>query len=321
MTPSPDGSVADNQSIIACGHSVDIGTPVVLWTDKKGYICPNKRGRGSCTQHDPVLNDQPTLADSRYLIKNPQAAFAKLQETVHQFILHYDVCYCSWQCHQLMQDSTFKGSQFYLDLDGTIYQTCDLYWKTNTAPADDRIGNERSVHVEMANLSWEALEQESDLYQVKGDQYQKIGGKWQFMLPDAYRRKLRTPGFKAIPARAHKVRGYYSKNINGRMVRMWDFTEQQYQALIKLCLGVHHLLPKVKLAVPYDTDSRRVPLDRIQNFSSFSGVLGHCHIQQGGASNLKTKYDPGSAFNWSRLHKAFLQASRKTKKGLKTTSR
>jgi N-acetylmuramoyl-L-alanine amidase len=313
MTSSPDDSPAINQSIVACGRYADIGTPVVLWTDNNGYVCPNKRGRINCTQHDPVLNDQPTLQDSCYKIKNSEAAYAKLQETVHQFILHYDVCYCSWQCHQLMKDSTFKGSQFYLDLDGTIYQTCDLYWKTNTGPADDRVGNERAVHVEIANLSWEALKQESDLYNVTRDQYQKRKEKWQFMLPETYRDKLRTPGFIAVPARAHKTRGYFSRKINGRMVRMWDFTEQQYQALIKLCLGVHRLLPNIKLEVPYNKETRRIPLDRIQNFYSFSGVLGHCHIQQGGVANLKTKYDPGSAFDWSRLRKALLQASAKSK--------
>jgi len=313
MTSAPGGSPVSNQSIIACGQSVDIGSPVVLWTDKKGYICPNKRGRNNCTQHDPALNDQPTLADSSYQIKDPLTAYEELKKTVHQFILHYDVCYCSWQCHQIMKDSTFKGSQFYLDLDGTIYQTCDLYWKTNTGPADDRIGNERSVHVEMANLSWEALKQESDLYQVARDQYRKIKGKWRFMLPETYRDTLKTPDFKAVPARAHKTRGYFSRTINGRVVRMWDFTEEQYQAVIKLCLGIHRLLPRIKLAVPHDNKTHRVPLDRIKNFSSFSGVLGHCHIQQGGDANLKTKYDPGSAFDWPRLRKAFLTASRNRK--------
>lgn len=314
MTSSPGDSPATNQSIIACGQSVDIGTPVVLWTDEKGYICPNKRGRKDCTQHDPVLNDQPTLADSKYQIKDPLAAYEELKETVYQFILHYDVCYCSWQCHQIMKDSAFKGSQFYLDLDGTIYQTCDLYWKTNTGPADDRIGNERSVHVEMANLSWEALKKESDLYQVPRDQYRKIKGKWQFMLPENYRDKLRTHDFKAVPARAHKTRGYFSRRINGKMVRMWDFTEEQYQAVIKLCLGIHQHLPKIKLKVPYDNKTHRIPLDRIQNFSRFPGFLGHCHIQQETSANLTPKYDPGSSFNWSRLRKAFLKASRKTKR-------
>ena len=42
MTTNP------NQSIVACGKTVDIGTPVVLWNQAKSYICPNKRGRRHC---------------------------------------------------------------------------------------------------------------------------------------------------------------------------------------------------------------------------------------------------------------------------------
>lgn len=313
MTTSLSNSHATNQSIIACGQSVDIGAPVVLWKDKGGFNCPNKRGRENCSQHDPALDDAPTQPDTAYQILDPEAAYQELKQTVYQLILHYDVCYCSWQCHQIMKDSTFKGSQFYLDLDGTIYQTCDLYWKTNTGPSDDRIGNIRSVHVEMANLSWEALEEESDLYKVKEDQYQKINGQWQLILPENYRDKLRTKDFKAIPARSHKQRGYFSRQVNGVMVRMWDFTEEQYQSVIKLCLGINRLLPKIKLKVPYDSKANRIPLDRIRNFSKFSGVLGHCHIQQGASSGLRPKYDPGSSFNWSRLRKEFLKESAKTK--------
>ena len=313
MTPSPNHPPAANQSIIACGQSVDIGAPVVLWNDKGGFNCPNKRGRSNCSQHDPVLDDQPTQPDVAYQILDPRAAYQELQRTVFQLILHYDVCYCSYQCHRIMKNSSFKGSQFYLDLDGTIYQTCDLYWKTNTAPSDDRVGNTRSVHVEMANLSWEALKAESGLHKVTEDQYQKIKGQWQLILPQIYRNKLRMQDFKTIPARSHKQRGYFSRRINGRMVRMWDFTEEQYQSVIKLCLGIHRLLPKIKLRVPYDTKTQRIPLDRIRNFSRFAGILGHCHIQQGVSDDLQTKYDPGSAFNWSRLRKAFLKETRKNK--------
>ena len=311
MTPPPRDLPAVNQSIIACGQRVDIGAPVVLWNEKAGFNCPNKRGRENCSQHDPALNDQPTRPDDAYRILDSKVAYQELKQTVHQLILHYDVCFCSWQCHQLMKNSTFKGSQFYLDLDGTIYQTCDLYWKTNTGPSDDRIGNIRSVHVEMANLSWEALQAESDLYKVTEDQYQKIKGQWQLILPETYRKKLRTRDFKVIPARSHKQRGYFSRRINGRMVRMWDFTEEQYQSVIKLCLGINRLLPKIKLKVPDDKKTNRIPLDRIKNFSKFSGVLGHCHIQQGTSGELRPKYDPGSAFNWPRLRKAFLKESRK----------
>ena len=77
-----------------------------------------------------------------------------------------------------MAESTFKGSHFYLDLDGTLYQTCDLYWKTNTAPADDRQGNERAIHVEIANLAWEALARESEWIHSNSDKYHIKRGKW-----------------------------------------------------------------------------------------------------------------------------------------------
>ncbi|MFQ5450528.1 MAG: N-acetylmuramyl-L-alanine amidase [Nitrospinaceae bacterium] len=296
-----------NQSIIACGFRVDIGTRVVLWDEEGGLVCPNKRGRKDCTHHDPVLNDQPTRPHGTYQIQNPPTAYEELKKRVYQLILHYDVCYCSYQCHQLMRDSTFKGSQIYLDIDGTIYQTCDLYWKTNTGPADDRVGNERSVHVEMANLSWEALTNESELYRVKRDQYRQINGRWELTLPRAYRDKLRTPNFRAVPSRAYGERGYFSRRVNGTMVRMWDFTEEQYQALIRLCIGIHKLLPRIKLRVPYDPETRQVPLDRIKNFSRFAGILGHAHVQKGASPDLRPKYDPGSAFNWSRLRKEFLK--------------
>jgi N-acetyl-anhydromuramyl-L-alanine amidase AmpD len=85
---------------------------------------------------------------------------------------------------------------------------------------------------------------------------------------------------------------------------MWDFTEEQYQTLIKLCIGINHLLPRVKLQVPFNENSGRYPLDRLKNYSKFSGILGHAHVQKGG-NGLECKYDPGSAFNWARLKKAF----------------
>ena len=222
----------------------------------------------------------------------------------HQFVLHYDVCYSSHHCHQILKDSTFKGSHFYLDLDGTIYQTCDLYWKTNTAPADDRQGNERTVHIEMANLSWQALAEESDLYHAPKDLYRKVNKRWRFDLPDKYQKKLRTPDFKAFASRSYGERGYFSRNINGRTVRMWDFTEEQYQALIRLCLGINQLLPKISLEVPFDKKKQRTPLGILKNFASFQGILGHAHVQSGAGDGVKKKYDPGSAFNWGRLRRA-----------------
>lgn len=295
------------QNIIACDQKVDIGTRVVLWSEKEGFVCPNPRGRQNCSQHDPSLNDAPSQKQKHYKIKNSQSAYRELTKNVYQLVLHYDVCYTSYHCHQLMQESPFKGSHFYLDLDGTLFQTCDLYWKTNTAPADDKKGNERAVHVEISNLSWEALAKQSEYYPSKNDKYKKTKKGWKLALPKEYKNKMRNSSFNAMPARKFGDRGYFSKKINGKIVRMWDFTEEQYESLEKLCIGLNKLLPAIKLKVPFDKITGRHPLDRLKNYSSFAGILGHCHIQNG-STGLECKYDPGSAFNWARLHRAFNKA-------------
>ena len=293
-----------NQSIVVCQKTVNINSPVILWNAKEGLVCPNRRGRSACSQHNPALNNAPPKSPSEYSISNLDKAYNELKNSVYQLIIHYDACYSSHHCHQIMTESTFKGSHFYLDLDGTLYQTCDLYWKTNTAPADDRNGNERAIHIEMSNLSWEALKSESDFHKVLSDQYQQKKDRWELSLSKHWKKQLRTPGFRAYASRGYGKRGYFSRRINGKIVRMWDFTNEQYKALISLCFGINKLLPKIHLQVPYDEIKNRTPLDRISNYSTFKGVLGHAHVQKG-ENGISCKYDPGSAFNWPRLRLAF----------------
>ncbi|SVB31009.1 uncharacterized protein METZ01_LOCUS183863 [marine metagenome] len=293
-----------NQNIVACQRTVEVNSPVILWNDKTGLACPNRRGRSNCTQHSLKLNDSSPKFQSEYSISNLAKAYDQLKDSVYQLVIHYDACYTSHHCHQIMTESTFKGSHFYLDIDGTIYQTCDLYWKTNTAPADDKKGNERAVHVEISNLSWEALKLESDWHKVSSNQYKKKNDRWELSISNQWRRQLRNPGFRAYAARGYGKRGYFSRRINGKIVRMWDFTDEQYKALISLCFGINKLLPKIQLQVPYDEEKKRTPLDRILNYSTFEGVLGHSHVQKGEADGISCKYDPGSAFNWSRLRRA-----------------
>ena len=157
----------------------------------------------------------------------------------------------------------------------------------------------------MANLSWEALQSESDWHKVASDQYRQRKDRWEFLLPDHWKKTLRTPNFRAYAARGYGQRGYFSRQINGKIVRMWDFTDDQYNALIRLSIGLNQLLPKIRLRVPYDSKKKRTPLDRIRNYSTFEGVLGHAHVQKGGIEGVSCKYDPGSAFNWPRLRRAF----------------
>tara|TARA_B100000686_G_scaffold324891_1_gene381020 strand:- start:4288 stop:5199 length:912 start_codon:yes stop_codon:yes gene_type:complete len=297
-----------NQSIIACGRRVEIGVPVIIWSEQGGFLCKNKRGRRTCSFHSPKLNAGPTRKnDNDYLITDPKAAYEQLKTVVHQFILHYDSCYCSWHCNEILENHEFLGSHFYLDLDGTIYQTCDLYWKTNTAPADDRRGNSRAVHVEIANLSWDARKSETNRNEIKKNQYQKINGRWQLILPKRYQDKLRTPKFLPSPARENGSKGYFSRSVNGKTVNMWDYTEEQYFSLIRLCIGVNKLLPRIQLKIPWNDEMNEAPLDRLEGYASFCGILGHAHVQDGRTGNVSTKYDPGSAMDWYRLKIAFDQ--------------
>ena len=294
-----------NHSIVACGKKIEIGAPVVLWYEAGGFICPNKRGRSGCTEHDSSLNDGPTQKEEAYRIGDPKVAYSQLVKIVHQFILHFDACYCSWHCHQILQSSSFLGSHFYLDLDGTIYQTCDLYWKTNTASAHDRKGNLRSIHVEISNLSWEARAEETTHPEIQKDQYQKQDGRWRLILPENYRNKILAPGFIPFPSREEGGKGYFSRPVNGKIINMWDYTEEQYQSLIRLCMGINKLLPRVELKVPFDQSKNFIPLDQIKDYAKFCGILGHAHIQGKQGEEIPVKYDPGSAMDWERLRQAF----------------
>ena len=293
-----------NKNIVACEKTIDINSPVILWDSEGGLTCPNRRGRSACSQHNSILNNDPPKLESEYSIENHDKAYEELKNSVYQLIIHYDACYSSHHCHKVISESTFKGSHFYLDLDGTLYQTCDLYWKTNTAPADDKNGNERSVHVEMSNLSWEALKSESEYHKVTSDQYRQKKGRWELSLSDQWKNLIRTQNFHAYAARGFGKRGYFSRQINGKIVRMWDFTNEQYEALINLCIGINKILPRINLRVPYDKKNKRTPLDRISNYSTFKGILGHAHVQRGAVEGISCKYDPGSAFNWLRLRRA-----------------
>ena len=72
-------------------------------------MCPNKRGRTGCTQHNPILNDQPTQPDAAYVLHDAERAYAELTQSVYQFLVHYDVCWCSWQCHETDEGQHLQG--------------------------------------------------------------------------------------------------------------------------------------------------------------------------------------------------------------------
>ena len=105
----------------------DVGAPVVLWNDPGGYNAyrvdpslPNANVRRLGSREQTLSDDELRLVTSRGWTLD------LLQQKVDQFVLHYDVAGTSRQCFKILHELRGLSVHFMLDLDGTIYQTCDL---------------------------------------------------------------------------------------------------------------------------------------------------------------------------------------------------
>ncbi|HSU56090.1 MAG TPA: N-acetylmuramoyl-L-alanine amidase, partial [Candidatus Dormibacteraeota bacterium] len=81
-------------------------------------------------------------------------------------------------------------------------------------------------------------------------------------------------------------------NIQGDDLVQYDFTPQQYQALIKLTATLCKVFPKIKCEYPHDAHGKLITQKLTDDvLDNYEGVLGHYHIQT-------NKNDPGPAFQW-----------------------
>ena len=95
----------------------------------------------------------------------------------------------------------------------------------------------------------------------------------------------------AHPARSEQIRG----TIQDRDLVEYDYTPEQYQALIKLTATLCRVFPKLRCDYPRDGAGNlivnKLPDDAL---ARYQGVLGHFHIQT-------DKVDPGPAFQWDHV--------------------
>jgi N-acetyl-anhydromuramyl-L-alanine amidase AmpD len=80
--------------------------------------------------------------------------------------------------------------------------------------------------------------------------------------------------------------------VQGKELSQYDFTPQQYRALIKLTATLSRVFPKLTCDHPKDPPGKLV-LEKMpdSDLENYHGVLGHFHIQT-------NKTDPGPAFQW-----------------------
>jgi N-acetylmuramoyl-L-alanine amidase len=286
---------------MVAGQLVHTGAKVVLWMDPGGYDAYRVERRFSPIERSgwkASSEDNKELSPNRYNLRNRGLTdeeiervrgggwdLPTLQKAVDQFVIHYDVCGTSRQCFRVLHDMRALSVHFMLDLDGTIYQTLDVKeraWRASSA-------NSRSVGIEIANMG---------AYPVKGKNpfgfwyAEDADGKTRITIPERFGDGgIRTPGFVGRPARNEPITGV----VQGGNLIQYDFTPEQYDALIKLTAALCSVLPKINCDYPRGADGKmvthRLPDPELE---AFQGVLGHFHIQT-------NKVDPGPAFQWDHV--------------------
>ncbi|MEP0843387.1 MAG: N-acetylmuramoyl-L-alanine amidase [Phycisphaerae bacterium] len=286
--------------IMAAGQLFHTGTRVVLFCDPKGYDAyraepvfeppapatrPARGRTRSADQPDPVgqrYNQRSRLSNAlQAAVATHGWTLENLQAHVDQFVIHYDVAGTSRLCFKVLQDLRNLSVPFMLDVDGTVYQTLDLKERAWHAT----VANDRSVGIEIAHMGaystpealnrWYALDETG----------------WPYCLLPGKESGVLTPGFIGRPARKEIITG----QIHGRTLYQYDFTHQQYEALIRLTAALHRVLPRMKIDVPRNPDGTvRTNVLTPQELADWSGLIGHYHVQT-------NKTDPGPAFDWDRV--------------------
>lgn len=334
LAQEPEGALGFQKrygdEIVVCGQFYRIGTPVKLWMDPGGFdayrttrhFSPIEKRDWKSTVEEMqagkinfVTKPQETSPD-RYGLRfasQAQNVFSPeelerlrsggwtlemLQDKVDQFVLHFDVCGTSSQCFFILHDIRGLSVHFMLDADGTIYQTLDLKERAWHATKS----NDRSIGIEIANIGAYPKDQKNPF-----EQWYASDDKGVYLIfPPKIRGVDRFGGGKMRPRRQELI----VEEVGETTYQQYDYTSEQYSALVKLTAALSDIFPKIRLEVPRMPDGRL--LDRTltdEQWASFSGVMGHYHVQG-------NKSDPGPAMDWeylleeSRAYKSKLQPNR-----------
>jgi len=288
--------------IMVCGQLFHTGAPVVLWTDPGGYDAYRvekrftpfaessweamaKAGKTPETPNRYGLRMKGLSSEQIEGFRGGGWDLASLREVVDQFVLHYDVCGTSRTCFRVLHDMRGLSVHFMLDIDGTIYQTLDLKeraWHATTS-------NDRSIGIEIAHIGAYGVGEADPLAKWYGEDAM---GKTRITLPaTAGDGGVRTARFVGYPARPELVVG----TVQGRELRMYDFTQEQYDSLVKLTAVLCTVLPRIECDYPRDAAgalvTTKLPEEQL---ARYRGLLGHYHITE-------NKIDPGPAMQWEMV--------------------
>jgi N-acetylmuramoyl-L-alanine amidase len=299
-TPSVGGlETRTGDEIVVAGQFFHTGTRVVLWLDPGGYDGYRVERRfgpfAKSSWEISHAEDKNLTTPNRFGLRKANLTTNEiervrgggwdlplLQTVVDQFVMHFDVCGTSENCFRVLQDDRDLSVHFLLDVDGTIYQTLDLKeraWHATTS-------NDRSIGVEIANIGDAPAHGKNPF----GEWYANdADGKPFITIPQRFGDGgILTSNFVGRPARPELVRG----TIQGQDLVQYDFTPQQYAALVRLTASVCKIFPKIQCRYPVDENGKLIPHKLPdEQLKNYEGLIGHYHIQT-------NKTDPGPAFNW-----------------------
>jgi N-acetylmuramoyl-L-alanine amidase len=298
---SRPGTISERKGdeIVVAGKFIHTGTRVITWMDPHGYDAYRVERRFAPFEESDWKTSQQKVPDltspNRYGLRKSGLTpgeiervrgggwdLPMLQKVVDQFVIHFDDAAISKICFKVLHDSRCLSVHFMLDVDGTIYQTLDLKeraWHATTS-------NTRSVGIEIANPGAHSADEENAF-----SQFYKHGdnGETTLIFPEKfYPTDIYTTNFVGHPARPRPVTGV----IQEKNLQQYDFTPQQYEALVKLTATLCKIFPKMKCDYPRGVDGALIPHKLSdEELKSYQGVLGHFHVQT-------DKVDPGPAFQW-----------------------
>jgi N-acetylmuramoyl-L-alanine amidase len=295
-----DPLVRRGDEIMVAGQMFHTGAPVVLWTDPGGYDAYRTERRfgdwDKAAFRATTREAKDINSPARYGVREQVISDAELEEVrgggwpldllrdrVDQFVLHYDVAGTSRTCFKILHDFRGLSVHFMLDLDGTVYQTCDLKERAFHATKS----NPRSVGIEIANMG-----AYTNVVPLREWYAKDAVGHTILTIPARFAGGgIRDKSVVLRPDRDEMIVG----EIHGTRYRQYDLTPQQYASLTKLVAALGTVLPKITVDYPRDESGKLITTTLTDDqWKRYTGVLGHYHVQ-------REKQDPGPALQWDRL--------------------
>ncbi len=297
---SPSGKLAKRKGdeIIVAGHLFHTGTKVVTWMDPGGYDAYRVERRFTpYEESDWEHSKTKVTTPNRYSLRSKGLTdeqiekfrgggwdLPSLQDKVDQFVLHFDVAGISRSCFKTLHDARTLSVHFMLDVDGTLYQTLDLKeraWHATTS-------NDRSIGIEIANMGCYSSKEKDPL----SEWYKSDNGHTVMTIPERYgKNPVRTPHWCSGPVRHALVEG----EVQGKKLHQYDYTPEQYKALVRLTATLCSVFPKITCDYPRDEAGKLITHKLSdEQLHEYHGVMGHYHVQT-------NKVDPGPALQWDYL--------------------